>query len=119
MPPYLIKVYFSQRKKKGFIWGQFINHKDYNSKIGFCFNSSEGKSDLINIDFYSSQGKLKSKKKVLNPKKSLIFNASELLGSFKKLELNWYVAKCIRPDLTAYSVHTHQLSGNSSGEHNF
>ena len=113
------KRVFVPKKKKGFIWGQFINHKDYNSKIGFCFNSSEGKSDLINIDFYSSTGKLKSKKKVLNPKKSLIFNASELLGSFKKLELNWYVAKCIRPDLTAYSVHTHQLSGNSSGEHNF
>ena len=45
--------------------------------------------------------------------------SNEILDSSKKLELNWYVAKCIRPDLTAYSVHTHQLSGNSSGEHNF
>ena len=110
---------FVAKKEKGLIWGQFINHKDYNSKIGFCFSSPEGKSDLIKIDFYNSKGRFKSKKKILNPKKSLIFSANEILDSSKKLELNWYVAKCIRPDLTAYSVHTHQLSGNSSGEHNF
>ena len=110
---------FISKKRKGFIWGQFINHKNYNSKIGFCFNSPEGKSDQINIDFYNSKGKFKSKKKILDTKKSLIFNANEILKSSRKLELNWYVAKCIRPDLTAYSVHTHQLSGNSSGEHNF
>ena len=113
------KSVFVSKKRKGFIWGQFINHKNYNSKIGFCFNSPEGKSDQINIDFYNSKGKFKSKKKILDTKKSLIFNANEILNSSRKLELNWYVAKCIRPDLTAYSVHTHQLSGNSSGEHNF
>ena len=72
---------FMPKKKKGFIWGQFINHKDYNSKIGFCFNSPEGKSDLIKIDFYNSKGKFKSKKKILNPEKSLIFSANEILDS--------------------------------------
>ena len=110
---------FAPKNKKGLIWGQFINHKDYDSKIGFCFNSSEGKSDLINIDFYNSKGKFKSKKKILNPKKSLIFDANEILDSSRKLEFNWYFAKCIRSDLRAYSVHAHQLSGNFSGEHNF
>ena len=110
---------FVPKKKKGFVWGQFISHKDYNSKIGFCFNSPEGKSEKINIDFYNSRGKFKSKRKILNPKKSLIFNANEILNNSRELELNWYVAKCIRSDLTAYSVHSHQLSGNFSGEHNF
>ena len=110
---------FKPKSKKSFIWGQFINHIDYNSKIGFCFKSPEGKSELVNIDFYSSKGKFRSKKKILNPKESLIFSSKEISNSSKKIKLNWYVAKCDRQDLTAYAVHTHQLSGNSSGEHNF
>ena len=113
------KQAFIPKYKKGFIWGQFINQKNYDSKIGFCFKSSEGKSEKINIDFYSINGKIKSKNKILNPKKSLIINAKEVLNSSKKIEMYWYVAKCNRPDLTAYSVHKNKLSGNSSGEHNF
>ena len=113
------KKTFTPKKKKGFVWGQFINHKDYISKIGFCFKSSEGKSDKIKIEFYNSSGQLKSIKKILSPKKSFILNTNKIFNSYKKLELYWYAAKCVRPDLSAYSVHVNKLSGNSSGEHNF
>jgi len=113
------KSVFTPKNKKGFIWGQFINHKDYDSKIGFCFKSPEGKAVELSIDFYNSKGKFITKRKMLRPKKSLILNSNDILGNSRKLELNWYVAKCNRSDLTAYAVHTHRTSGNSSGEHNF
>ncbi len=113
------KSVFNPKNKKGFIWGQFINHKDYNSKIGFCFKSPDGKADELIIDFYNSKGKIMSKRKILSPKKSLILNSKEIFGVSKNLELNWYVVKCNRYDITAYAIHTNRVSGNSSGEHNF
>ena len=60
-----------------------------------------------------------SKRKILSPKKSLILNSKEIFGVSKNLELNWYVVKCNRYDITAYAIHTNRVSGNSSGEHNF
>ncbi|MDC1378683.1 hypothetical protein N8267_02285 [Pelagibacteraceae bacterium] len=104
--------------KKGFVWGQMINHKDYNSKIGFCFYSSSGKEDKIKIDFYNSNGYLKTIKHNLHPQKSLILSANKIFNE-KKFDFCWYVAKCERHDLSAYSVHVNKKSQNSSGEHNF
>ena len=110
---------FVPKKKTGFAWGQFINSKDYNSKIGFCFGSTEKKSDILNIDFYNSNGKFNSIKKSLNPKESLIIDTNEITKKSDNVEFCWYIAKCSRPDLTAYSVHGNITSGNFSGEHNF
>jgi len=113
------KQVFLPKKKKGFAWGQIINHPDYNSNIGFCFKSSEGGKEKINIEFYNSEGKYKSINETLEPEKSLIINNSKIFGKNKKINFYWYVAKSTRPDLSAYSVHMHKNSGNSSGEHNF
>ena len=113
------KQVFLPKKKKGFAWGQIINHPDYNSNIGFCFKSSEGGKERINIEFYNSEGKYKSINETLEPEKSLIINNSKIFGKNKKINFYWYVAKSTRPDLSAYSVHMHKNSGNSSGEHNF
>ena len=113
------KKMFVPKKKTSFAWGQFINSKDYNSKIGFCFGSTEEKSDILNIDFYNSNGKFRSIKKILNPNESLIFDSTEVVKKSDQMEFCWYVAKCSRPDLTAYSVHGNISSGNFSGEHNF
>jgi hypothetical protein len=110
---------FIPKYKKGFAWGQMLNHKDYNSKIGLCFKSPEGKQDKIKILFYNSKGKFKSIKKVLNPAESLILDASKIFGKTKKMEFVWYVASCARHDLGAYTVHSNIFSENSSGEHNF
>ncbi len=110
---------FIPKHKKGFVWGQVINHKDYNSKVAFCFYSSEGKKDKIKIDFYNSKGYLKSINKDLDPKKSLIFDIDKLFDNKKEFDFYWYVAKCERHDLSAYSVHVNKVSQNSSGEHNF
>ena len=110
---------FVPKKKTGFAWGQFISHKNYNSKIGFCFASPEKDSDKLYIDFYNSNGLFKSIEKRLNPKESLILNAEQIMKKSNKIEFCWYVAKCSRPDLTAYSVHGNIVSGNFSGEHNF
>ena len=109
---------FVPNHKKGFIWGQMINNKDYNSKIGFCFYSSSGKEDKIKIDFYNSNGYLKTIKHNLHPQKSLILSANKIFNE-KKFDFCWYVAKCERHDLSAYSVHVNKKSQNSSGEHNF
>tara|TARA_B100000686_G_scaffold2321_1_gene2558 strand:+ start:1505 stop:2989 length:1485 start_codon:yes stop_codon:yes gene_type:complete len=113
------KSNFMPANKKGFTWGQFISHKDYQSKIAFCFGSSEGKPDKINIDFYNSDGLFKSKKLMLNPKQSLIFDSSDIVNGSKEIGFNWFVAKSLRPDLTAYSINSHKNSGNFSGEHSF
>ena len=110
---------FVPKKKTGFAWGQFINHKNYNSKIGFCFASPEKDADNLSIDFYNSDGLFKSIQKKLNPNESVIISANEIMKISDKIEFCWYVAKCNRPDLTAYSVHGNILSGNFSGEHNF
>ena len=29
---------FVPKKRESFVWGQFIKHKNYTSKIGFCFS---------------------------------------------------------------------------------
>jgi hypothetical protein len=113
------KDVFVPKHKKGFAWGQIINHKEYNSKIGFCFKSSEGKKDKIKIDFYNSKGYVKSIKEELNPKNSIIFSANKIFNKAKEFDFYWYVASCERHDLSAYSVHVNKLSQNSSGEHNF
>ena len=110
---------FVPKKKTGFAWGQFINHKNYNSKIGFCFASPEKDADNLSIDFYNSDGLFKSVQKKLKPNESVILSANEIMKTSDKIEFCWYVAKCNRPDLTAYSVHGNILSGNFSGEHNF
>ena len=110
---------FNRRKKETIVWGQFINHKDYRSKIGFCFNLPEGKSEKVNIDFYNFKGKFKSKKQILNPSKSFIINSDEILNTSKKPEFCWFIAKSKRLDLNAYAIHQNIASGNFSGEHNF
>lgn len=110
---------FKPKKKTGFVWGQFINEKNYFSKIGFCFISPKDEPANLSIDFYNSKGKFKSINKVLSPEKSLILNAEEVIGVSKEIDFCWYVAKSDRPDLTAYSVHSNKKSGNFSGEHNF
>tara|TARA_E500000178_G_scaffold183468_1_gene181892 strand:- start:1405 stop:2889 length:1485 start_codon:yes stop_codon:yes gene_type:complete len=110
---------FVPKNKTGFAWGQFISHKSYNSKIGFCFASPEKGSAILNIDFYNSNGLFKSIEKILNPEESLILNSDQILKNSNKIEFCWYVAKCTRSDLTAYSVHGNMVSGNFSGEHNF
>ncbi len=109
---------FIPKNKKGFVWGQTINHKDYNSKLGFCFYSPEGNKDKLKIDFYNSKGFIKTIKKDLYPKKSLIFSINQIIRK-KEFDFCWYVAKSERHDLSAYSVHFNKLSKNSSGEHNF
>ena len=58
-------------------------------------------------------------KKSLNPKESLIIDTNEITKKSDNVEFCWYIAKCSRPDLTAYSVHGNITSGNFSGEHNF
>ena len=110
---------FVPKKRKSFVWGQFINHKNYNSKIGFCYNSSEGKSEKISIDFYNSNGKIKTLSHTLVPGESFIINSNKIFNKSQTSEFNWYVAKSNRADLGAYSVHRNKLSKNFSGEHHF
>mgnify|MGYP001334612317 CR=1 FL=1 len=110
---------FVPKKRESFVWGQFIKHKNYTSKIGFCFNSSDGKTEKITIDFYNSNGKVKTIKQNLLPGRSIIINSDKVLGKSKFSEFNWYVAKSKRADLGAYSVHHNKISKNFSGEHHF
>ena len=113
------KTVFVPKYKKGFAWGQIVNHKDYNSKIGLCFRSPEGEKDKIKITFYNSKGQFKSIKKILNPAESLILDANKIFNKTKDLEFIWYVANSPRHDLSAYAAHINKFSENSSGEHNF
>jgi len=113
------KSVFMPKHKTSFIWGQTLNHKDYNSKLGICFKNSEGLAEKIKINFYNEKGKVKTINKKLLPYEALILDTNKLFGSSKNLKFYWYNAECKRPDLSAYSFHMNKISGNSSGEHNF
>ena len=52
--------FLSQKRKQVFVWGQTINHKEYESKLGFCFKTFEGKDDKLKINFYNQDGKVKT-----------------------------------------------------------
>ena len=105
--------------KKGFIWGQILINKSYESRLGICFNDNSGVTDEVVIDFYTKSGLFKSLKKKLNPNNSLIFK-NDFFNNLKfPNEFIWYVAKSSRSDLQAESFHYHLKSGNASGEHSF
>ena len=55
----------------------------------------------------------------LKPSEAKTFNIKDLIDLNENFQYVWYVAKSLRPDLNAYSVHKHNVSENSSGEHNF
>ena len=44
-------IKFLYQKKTSFVWGQIISHKDYNSKLGFCFKDHEGESEKLKLLF--------------------------------------------------------------------
>lgn len=110
---------FNDPLKKGFVWGQILINKSYQSRLGICFNNNFGVAEEVKVDFYSKLGLLKSIKKKINPFNSLIFENN----FFKKYkfpnEFIWYVVKSTRPDIQAQSFHYHIKSGNASGEHSF
>tara|TARA_B100001248_G_C27263719_1_gene399670 strand:- start:207 stop:839 length:633 start_codon:yes stop_codon:yes gene_type:complete len=113
------KQVFVPKYKTGFVWGQAINHNNFSSYVGFCFKSSEGQKDKIKINFYSEAGKIKTLTKTLGTKESFIVKIDKIFKNSKKLQFYWYTASSKRHDLSAYSVHINERSGNASGEHNF
>lgn len=113
------KEVFIPKKKSSFVWGQIINHKDYDSKLGFCFKSLHEKDENIKIEIFSENGFVKILNKKLSPKKSIILNINKIFRNSKKFQFYWYTATCNTPNLSAYSFHVNKISGNSSGEHNF
>ena len=99
--------------------GTAINHNNYSSYVGFCFKSSDGQKDKIQINFFNEAGKIKTLTKSLKPKESFIVKIDKLFKSSKKLSFFWYTVSSKRPDISAYSVHINKKTGNASGEHNF
>ena len=115
---------FKKIGKNGFSWGQIIYDSQNKSQLGFVFNSSEGKTDDIEIKFYDDHGECGKITKTLNNKSSLIIdvNSTEFKNMIKRDYLGkyiWYVAYSKRSDLMSYSVSTNTNSGFSSGEHSF
>lgn len=113
------KEVFIPKKRASFVWGQIINHQNYDSKLGFCFKTFDGKNENIKITIYDHNGTAKIINTKLNPKKSLILDIKKIFGSSKQFKFYWYTASCSKPNLSAYSFHVNKSSGNSSGEHNF
>lgn len=111
--------FFIPKKKTGFIWGQVISSKIYDSKLGICLKNPDGKNEKIKIKFYSEDGLVKTIFKNLKIKESLIFDINKLFKNSKKLKFYWYVIESLSADLSSYSFHSNKISGNSSGEHNF
>ena len=113
------KQVFVPKYKTGFAWGQAINHNNFSSYVGFCFKSSDGQKDKIQINFFNEAGKIKTLTKSLKPKESFIVKIDKLFKSSKKLSFFWYTVSSKRHDISAYSVHINKKTGNASGEHNF
>ena len=66
------KQVFVPKYKTGFAWGQAINHNNFSSYVGFCFKSSDGQKDKIQINFFNEAGKIKTLTKSLKPKDPLL-----------------------------------------------
>ena len=69
--------------KTGFVWGQSISHNHYSSKVGFCFNTSDGKADKLEVCFYNENGKVKTLNKKLKPDESFIVDTNKIFGNSK------------------------------------
>ena len=105
--------------KTGLTWGQILVDEDYVSQVGFCFNSSIGEAESLEISFYNEEGLIRTINENLNPGTSIILS-SDIFSDFKsRSKFIWFFAKSNRADLSAESFHTHKLSHNSSGEHSF
>ncbi|MDA9638316.1 hypothetical protein N9S91_04830 [Candidatus Pelagibacter sp.] len=114
------KMFFSQNKEK-IIWGQIICDTSFTSKLGFVFMDPDGNQDIIDIDIYNEEGFVKNIKKMLKPSNSVQISHADIkeTSSRKVLKFYWYTAKSSRQDLTAFSFHCNNETGESSGEHSF
>ena len=84
---------FIPKKKSSFVWGQIISHKNYDSKLGFCFKNFNGKDENLKVTFFNDRGLMKSFTKNLSSKKSIIFDINKVFGNSKKFNFFWYAAK--------------------------
>ena len=110
---------YTPTQKTGLTWGQVLIDDDYESRLGICYNISNGDSDELSIDFYNESGLIKSIKRQLLPTESLIFDNDFFSNFIIRREFLWFVVKSNRADIQAQTFHYHRLSHNSSGEHSF
>jgi len=113
------KKIFKPKSKKGLCWGQVLCDKEYRSFLGLSFNDHHSKPEVVKIDFYNRSGKLKSIKRTIHPKQSLILNDSFFHKINTKSEFIWFIAASGRSDLSAKIFHFNKISNNASGEHSF
>ena len=114
------KMFVSKNPTK-IIWGQIISSDDFTSKLGFVFMDPDGNEADLDINIYNEKGFVKNIKKILKPNNSIQLSNKEIKkqNDEKGLNFYWYTAKSSRQDLTGFSFHYNNISGDGSGEHSF
>jgi hypothetical protein len=71
---YSMKIFWFHLRKLVFLGGKFYVIKNYESRLGICFDDNFGEPEEISIEFYSKNGLIKSLNQILVPLNSLIFD---------------------------------------------
>ena len=81
----------------------------------------DGNEADLDINIYNEKGFVKNIKKILKPNNSIQLSNKEIKkqNDEKGLNFYWYTAKSSRQDLTGFSFHYNNISGDGSGEHSF
>lgn len=112
---------FIPANRTSYTWGQMVVGRNYASRIGFVWDAPAGEPDEMEIELYSSSGRIMQFKRRLEPRGAIVLTQDDLPAGIRESETEfvWFVAKAKRADLNAFSVHQNTVSGHCSGEHGF
>lgn len=115
---------FVAEGKQGLTWGQCALSADLDSRFGMVLDGADGETESVDLRLIGEHGEVMRKRIDLIAGAAYTVDpaalAPELVASNgERPHYLWYWATCRRPDLSAYSVSRHRVSGHCSGEHSF
>ena len=106
---------------RGLCWGQCAVGTEFESRLGLVLDEPDGSEQLIDLRFLSEEGEVHQAQVTLSAGGALTVDPGKLLPELagQPVRYLWYWATATRPDLAAYAVTRHRISGHCSGEHSF
>ncbi len=116
---------FVPPEKTGLAWGQVPVGGEVDSWLGFVSDGPAREAGELEVTFYGADGELARRRWTLPAGGAVRIGSAELAADLGVAERDggpdylWYVARCARPELSAFTVSRHRRTGHCSGEHNF
>ena len=108
-------------RASGLCWGQCAVGTEFESRLGLVFDDPDGSEQPIDLRFLSDEGEVHRAQVALSAGGALTVDPGKLLPELadQPVRYLWYWATATRPDLAAYAVTRHRISGHCTGEHSF